>query len=153
LRIVPGDDRLGLRLEPSERPPERDPEAEADALRRHLITHPQDHEARERLALIYADDLGHRRWAVSEIETLLAQPHAPPKSVARWLHLLADVHIRNAGDEDGARAALARIIQSFPGTALAANAQSRLDHLKLELRARSTTSRLGLQPRQDPGEP
>jgi hypothetical protein len=65
--------------------------------------------------------------------------------MARWLNLLADVHLRCAGDEHAARTALSRIIHAFPGSALAANAQSRMDHLKLELRAKRPSQRLGFQ--------
>jgi hypothetical protein len=66
--------------------------------------------------------------------------------MARWLNLLADVQIRCAGDETAARAALQRIVQAQPGTALAANAQSRLEHLKLELRAKRSVRRLHFNP-------
>jgi tetratricopeptide (TPR) repeat protein len=123
-------------------PPPQDPEAEAEELRRQLMAHPNDADARERLAMIYAEGLGRMDWAIGELEQLLAQAHHPPRAQARWLHLIADLNIRQAGDESAARTSLQRVIQLFPNTALAANAQSRLDHLKLELRAVRTASRL-----------
>ncbi len=135
LHLPKADDRLGLRLgEAPPPPPEPDPAVEAQELCTHLSAHPLDTEARERLALIYADRLGRLDWAKGELEKLLAQPNHPAKSVARWLNVLADLHIRVAGDEAGARTALERVGALFPGTALEAKARSRLDHLKLELR-------------------
>src|SRR5690606_15662777 len=123
-------------------PPGEDPQAAAEELRRQLAAYPNDAEARERLATIYAESFGRADWAIGELEQVLAQTHHAPKAQARWLHLIADLSIRKAGDEAAARVALQRVIERFPNTALAANAQSRLEHLKLELRALRTASRL-----------
>ncbi len=142
--VVPvADQRLGLRLEPPEPPPEPDPAIEADALQSQLAAHPLDKEAREKLAVLYADRMGHLDWAVGEIEKLLSQPNHPPKTIARWLHLLADLHIRSAGDENSARRALERVGFLFPGTALEANARTRLERLKYELRLKQKASVVG----------
>lgn len=147
LRVVASDQRLGLRLESEPPPPEPDPELEAEALRAQLSAHPLDTEGRERLALHYADRMGRMDWALGEFDKLLSLPNQPPKSVAKWLHLLADIQVRVAGDEAGARAALLRVGELFPGTALEANARSRLERLKLEMRGREKATVVGERPR------
>ncbi len=145
--VVPlADQRVGLRLTPPDPPADPDPEIEADGLRAQLIAHPLDMEAREKLAILYADRLGRIDWAVGEIEKLLAQPDHAPKHIAKWLHLLADFQVRVAGDEAAARAALGRIGGLYPGTALQAIAQSRLELLKNELRTRKATPTVGGHP-------
>lgn len=136
LHVPKADDRLGLRMrdEVPEPPPEADPEVEAEELRQQLAMHPQDNEARERLALLYVNRFQRLDWATGEFDKLLAQPHQPAKMVARWLNQLADVQIRCGGHEAAARATLLRVAQLFPGTAHAAKAKSRMDFLKLEMR-------------------
>ncbi len=143
LHVPVADQRLGLRLHPEPPPPEPDPEIEAEALRRQLSAHPLDTEAREKLALLYADRMGRLDWALGEFDKLLAQPNQAPKAMAKWLHLLADVQIRVAGDESAARAALLKVGQLFPDTALEANAKSRLERIKLEMRAKQKTAWVG----------
>lgn len=146
LRMVTGDPHLGLRGESPSAPAPPDPEIEADELRRQIAAHPLDTEARERLALLYAERLGRFDWAIGEIDKLLGLPHQAPKAMARWLHMLADLHVRGTGDEVAARAALGRVTELFPETALAAAAQSRRDHLKLEMRVRQERRILGVDP-------
>ena len=96
--------------------------------------HPLDAEARERLGLLYATRMGRLDWAMGEFEKLLNQPNHSPKQVARWFHQLADLQVRCGGSEAGARLALQRVMELFPDTALAAQAKTRLEHLKLEMR-------------------
>lgn len=134
LKLPVGEQRLGLRTEAPAAPPEADPEIEATTLRNQLAAHPLDTEAREKLAVLYADKMGHLDWARGEIDKLLTQANHPPKSVARWLHLLADLEVRHGADEAAARAALQQIVKRFPETAIAATAQSRLERLRLEIK-------------------
>ncbi|MGE3309682.1 MAG: tetratricopeptide repeat protein [Limisphaerales bacterium] len=149
--VVPkADQRVGLKDSPPVAPPEADPEVEADALRAQLASHPLDIEARESLAILYADRLGRIDWAAAEIEKLLTQPHQAPKHVAKWLHLLADLHVRIDGDEAAARGALERIGALYPGTALESLAQARLQLLRVEFQGRTASSRIGGHP-PDPG--
>lgn len=145
-RVTQSDDRMGLRpagqqtiTMPS---PERDPEAVVHELLAHLSIHPQDTEARERLALEYADRLGHPDWAAAEIEKLIAIPSQSGRQVARWLHRLADIHVRCNGDEAAARQALLRIVKTYPDSAVAANAQARLELLKVEIKGKQNTDRI-----------
>ncbi|MBX3747563.1 MAG: tetratricopeptide repeat protein [Verrucomicrobiae bacterium] len=145
IAMVKGDERLGLRPEGTSpgAVQEPDPELETESLRQQLVEHPMDGEARERLALLYADRLGRMDWAVAEMETLLSLPNQTAKATARRLHGLADLHVRHDGNEEAARAVLGRIVTGMPGTALAMAAQSRLDHLRLEIRGRQSARTLG----------
>lgn len=143
LKLKATDQRLGLRTEPLPKPEEPDPELEIRELVKHLGAHPTDAEARERLALLYADRLGRVDWARAEIERGLAEKNVPAKHVAHWLHLLADIEVRCGTGEVGARSALERIEKLFPDSALAANARSRLERLRLEIKGKNAARTVG----------
>ena len=112
---------------------------------RHLEEHPLDHDARERLATLYADEFHQLDRAVEQLEQLIALPHQPAKAVVRWLNLIADLQIREAGNLGAAKAALERLIATNPESPAAKLARNRIELLKLEVRARekSQTVRLG----------
>jgi tetratricopeptide (TPR) repeat protein len=130
-------ENIGLLREPAAvRAPVEDPATLAGDLVRHLEQHPQDSEARERLALIYAEHYHRLDLATEQLEQLLAQPNLPAKPVVHWLNLLADLQVKQAGDLAAARSALQRIVDSFPQLAAAENAKNRMAHLPLELRAK-----------------
>jgi hypothetical protein len=78
--------------------------------------------------------------AVDQLEQLIGLPAEPPKHVAHWLNLLATLQIRRGRDLEAARTALLRIIEKFPGAALAAVAETRLNSLKMELKGGEKTS-------------
>jgi len=113
---------------------ELDPAEKASRLVEHLNQHPRDAEAREELAIIYADHYGRLELAGDQIEQLIAAPGASQKNVAHFLNLLADVHIRNGGSRAIAETALRRIIELYPNAAVAANAEKRIAYLETELR-------------------
>jgi tetratricopeptide (TPR) repeat protein len=123
---------------------EPDPAAQAAELVRHLEQHPLDGEAREKLALIYADHYQRLDLATDQLEQLVQQPHQPTKSVAGWLNLLADLHLKHAGDYDRAKAALERIVAFDPDAAAAEQARQRIAHLRLELKKNEKTQTLKL---------
>jgi len=130
-------ENIGLLREPATtHPPVEDPAALASELLRHLEQHPQDGEARERLALIYAEHYQRLDLAAEELERLLAQPNAPAKQAVRWLNLLADLRVQHAGDLAGAREALQRVVDGFPQSAAAENAKHRMANLAMELRSK-----------------
>ena len=111
-----------------------DPVQTAAQLVRHLDEHPLDNEAREQLALIYAHHYRRLDLASDQLEQMIAAPNQLPKHVVKWLNLLADLHIRLDGHPEKAREALQRVIAKFPNSAAAANAGTRIAHLKLEMR-------------------
>ena len=136
LKLGQYEQRLGLIEDSSAlKPPAEDPAATASFLVKQLEQHPQDSEARENLARIYAGHYQRLDLAADQVEQLLVQPNVPAKHAVHWLNLLADLQIKHAGDVAGARQALQRIVDLFPQSAAAENAKNRMVHLQLELRA------------------
>jgi outer membrane protein assembly factor BamD (BamD/ComL family) len=131
-----GVDNIGL-LKTYERlkPVEEDKGETARKLVEHLERFPADMEARERLAMLYADHYQRIDLAADQLEQIIAQPGQPMKNVVHCLNLLADVHIKFAADYEAARVALDRIIELYPKFAPAENARQRIAHLRLELKA------------------
>ena len=117
-------------------PAETDPAKLAADYVKHLEQHPLDSEAREKLAVLYATHYQRLDMATNELEQLINEPNQPPKRVAHWLNLLADLQLRGGADYDTVRPTLEKIIEQFPGLPVAALAQSRLAHLKLEIKGR-----------------
>ena len=107
---------------------------------KHLEQHPQDTDVREKLALIYANHFQRLDLATAELVQLINEPNHPPKRVAHWLNLLADLQIKLGGDYEMVRQTLEKIIEAFPGLAAAEVAQMRLARLKLEFKGRETAS-------------
>jgi tetratricopeptide (TPR) repeat protein len=131
---------IGL-LESSEhlRPAEIDPAKLAADYVKHLEQHPLDTEVREKLAIIYADHYQRLDLATGELEQLIEVSNQPPKRVAHWLNLLADLQIRHGADYDTVRGTLERIVERFPDWAVAELTRTRLGRLKLELKGQQAT--------------
>lgn len=133
--LKPGVEYLGLLKDQSHLlPVEKSFEEEAAQLISHLESHPLDHEARERLAVIYARHYGRLDLAAEQLEQLIALPGESPKHVAQWLHVLASLQIEGTGRTDLAEQTLRRIIDLFPKQALAELAEQRIGSLGLELK-------------------
>lgn len=115
-------------------PPEVEPGKLAAAHVKHLAAHPHDTEVREKLALIYARDYQRLDLATMELAQLINEPKHPPKQVARWLNLLANLQIELGADIDTVRATLGKIVESFPALPVAELAQRRLDRLENEFK-------------------
>jgi TolA-binding protein len=118
------------------KPVEEDKGETARKLVQHLERFPADMEARESLAVLYAEHYQRVDLAADQLEQIIAQPGQPMKNVAHCLNLLADAHMKFAGDYEAARAALERIIELYPKFAPAENARQRIAHLRLELKGR-----------------
>lgn len=117
------------------RPTETDPALLANQYVKHLEEHPLDTEAREKLAVLYADHFQRLDLATNELEQLIQQPNQPSRLVVRWLNLLADIQIRGGADYETVRAIIQRIIDRDPKAAAANVAQNRLARLRLELKS------------------
>jgi tetratricopeptide (TPR) repeat protein len=115
-------------------PAETDPVKQAADYVKHLEQHPLDTEAREKLAILYAAHYKRLDLATNELAQLINEPGQPFKLVAHWLNLLADLQIRSGADFETVRPTLEKIIEHFPGMAVAELARSRLAHLKLEIK-------------------
>lgn len=131
-----GADNIGLRDDSAGlRAPAEDVAGTAADYVKHLEQYPLDNEAREKLAVIYAEHYHRLDLATDQLEQLIAAPHQPAKHVVHWLNTLADLQIKEASDLAAAQRTLQRIVDQFPKTAAAENALHRLAYLKLELRA------------------
>jgi hypothetical protein len=122
-------------LTPAEIPPEQ---VAADYVK-HLQAHPDDTEAREKLAIIYARHYKRLDLATGELAQMINEPNHPTKRTAHWLNLLADLQVHGGADYETVRATLEQIIERFPDFAVADVARSRLARLKLEFKALEKT--------------
>jgi tetratricopeptide (TPR) repeat protein len=120
-------------------PAEIDPAQRAADYVKHLTQHPLDMEVREKLAILYADHYQRLDLAAGELEQLIEEPHQPPKRVAHWLNLFADLQIRHGVDYETVRGTLERIVERFPDLAVAEMARTRLGCLKIELKGHKET--------------
>ncbi|SPE52202.1 conserved membrane hypothetical protein [Verrucomicrobia bacterium] len=118
-------------------PRETDPAEEAAQYVKHLEAHPLDTEAREHLAVIYADHYQRLDLATDQLEQMIDQPHQPARLVTHWLNLLADLQVRSGVDYESVRQTLQRIIDRNPNLAAAEIARKRLGLLKLELKGQA----------------
>jgi hypothetical protein len=144
--VPEADRRLGLHggkltgLRPQDTPMQR-----ASQLVRQLVERPDDNEAREQLAVLYAESLHRLDLAEQQLDQLVAQPGAPDKEIVRWLNLKADLQVHCLADTRAAALSLQRIIEMFPESAAAANAHRRQQFLTVEVKAKkeSQVIRLG----------
>ncbi len=129
--------RVGLMQKaPALAPVETDPAQRAAELVKHLDQHPYDAEAREQLAIIYADHYHRLDLATGQLEDMIQQPNQPGRQVVRWLNLMADLQIRSGVDLETIKATLQRIVDREPNLAAAENARKRIELLKLELKGK-----------------
>jgi tetratricopeptide (TPR) repeat protein len=135
--VAEGVRNIGL-LQTSEhlRPVGTDPTQQAEEYVKHLEQHPLDTEAREKLAIIYADHYGRLDLASDQLEQLIQDPSEPAKLVVHWLNVLADLQIRCGATYETARETLERIVDRAPNRAAAEIARHRIALLKLELKAK-----------------
>jgi outer membrane protein assembly factor BamD (BamD/ComL family) len=118
-------------------PLEETPAQAASRLLAHLSDHPTDYEAREQLGLIYARDFQRIDLAADQLEVLIAIPNQTQKHVAHWLNMLADWNIQYAGNLTSAKLILERLVDLYPGSAVAANAEKRIAYLPLEMKKKA----------------
>lgn len=120
-------------------PKATDPAQLAAEYVKHLELHPQDTDAREKLAVLYADHFKRMDLATDQLTQLINQPHQPTRNVVHWLNLLADLQVRHGADYDTVRQTLEQIVERYPNLAAADMARNRLDLIKLELKAKQRT--------------
>lgn len=132
-----GAENLGLiRDQGKLKVPEPDHAAEARQLAKQLEAHPQDNDAREKLAVLYAKHYGRLDLAAEQLEQMIGQPTHTPKQIIHWLNLLADLQVHGGAEFAQVRATLQRIVDGYPQLPAAQNAQRRLDMLARELKAK-----------------
>lgn len=125
-------------------PTATDPASAAASYVKHLEQHPQDTEAREKLAIIYADHYGRLDMAADQLDQLINQPNQPAKLVVHWLNLLADLQIRHGDSYDLVGKTLEQIVERYPNLAAAGLARNRMDLLKLELKVKEKNQAIKL---------
>jgi hypothetical protein len=136
IAVPRGPERLGLMKDQSAlKRPAEDPAAQAEAYAKHLQENPHDHEAREKLARIYAEYFQRLDLALDQMDQLVQDPHQPPRQRIHHLNTITDLQIKFGKDIAAARAALQRIIDLNPTGASAETARHRIDRLPLELKA------------------
>ncbi len=142
--VPTGERNIGLRsgVKPAFHAPE--PPDELAALVSQLERHPADVESRERLAVLYAEELGRADLARDQLEQLISLRAETPKRIGHWLNLLATVHARFGNDLASAEEALRRIIALFPKSAMAEHAATRLASLAQEVKAHQASGSIAL---------
>lgn len=139
--VAEGVANIGL-IDPSsyQAPAGPDLKQEAAELVKHLQDHPFDADAREKLALIYADHYNRMDMATDQFEQLITCPNQPQKRVVGWINRFADLQIRHGEKYDAVRATLQRILDLYPGSPAADVAANRITLLKLELKGKEKVS-------------
>jgi tetratricopeptide (TPR) repeat protein len=120
-------------------PEEIEPGKQAAIFVKHLEQHPLDTDVREKLAILYARHFKRLDLATMELAQLINEPKQPPKRVAHWLNLLADLQFHGGADYEAVRETLEKIVGQFPDLPVAAIARLRLGHLKIELKGQQET--------------
>jgi tetratricopeptide (TPR) repeat protein len=135
--VKEGVRNLGLAKNPHQFvPTDTDPSKTAAECVKHLEQHPLDTDARERLAVIYADHYHRLDLATDQLEQMIQLPNQPPKQVVRWLNQLADLQVREGLDYESVKQTLQRVVTLDPKLAAAETAGKRIALLKLELKAK-----------------
>ena len=136
IAVPPGEDNLGLKGSMEHLVPEAEnPGKLAAEYVKHLAEHPHDTDIREKLAVIYADHFHRLDLAVGELAQMINFPNQPPKRVAHWLTVLANLQIRHGADYATVRQTLQKIVDTFPDLPVAQSARSRIALLALEFKA------------------
>jgi tetratricopeptide (TPR) repeat protein len=122
-----------------------DHQAEAAGLLAHLEAHPMDWDSRERLAVLYLQELHEPKLAQDQLEYLLHLPDVPERKIVLWLNKLTDLHV-DLDNMEAAKQTLIRLISLFPETVQATRAQFRLDNLGIEARKHRATRTVAMAP-------
>lgn len=101
-----------------------------------LEADPNDVPSRERFAWLLAERLDRVGLAVDQLELLIAMPGQSPEMQAQWLARIAHLQLRHLQDEEAGRKTLRRLVEDFPKTREAFEAQCRLHLLDVETRLR-----------------
>jgi len=93
---------------------------------------PNNVHVRERLARIFAEQMGRSDLAMEQIQLLLGMPDQPDSRRAEWLGLTAAWHLKYRHDPEAGRNALERLLREFPQTPQALAARRRLELMDRE---------------------
>jgi tetratricopeptide (TPR) repeat protein len=143
--VTPGLQDMGLLSGDQHiKAPEEDPARQVADYVRHLEVHPLDTEAREKLAVLYANHYERLDFAADQLEQLITHSDQPAARTVHWLNLLADLQLQHGANYETVRATLQRIVELFPDNAASGVARSRIAHLKLEFRGKEKNQAIKL---------
>ncbi len=125
----------------------------ANACVEQLKANPDNVPAREKLARLFAEQLGKADLGIEQLGLLLGMPGQPANRRADWLGLMAAWQIRYRGDLAAGGAVLERLLAEFAGTPQAFAARRWLDRLKAEALAKSSVPQRSSPLRVEPGTP
>ena len=109
------------------------PLVQTDRYLAHLKAYPKDWDTREKLATHYVENYdfpqGFQEGA-NQLEILIASKLSDKEEKCRWIHLLADWQAKIGRDPEGARETLGRIIEMYPGSAQASQAERAIQYVR-----------------------
>lgn len=145
LAVKPGRRDVGLqRASAGPAEPDQTPEQRAAEYVNHLEQYPQDDDAREQLAILYAEHYQRLDLATDQLEQLIQQPTIAPKQAAHWLNRLADLQVKLGAPLETVQATLQRMVDLNPKAAAADHARQRLAVLKLQCKRNAAGQSLKL---------
>jgi tetratricopeptide (TPR) repeat protein len=112
-----------------------------------LKSDPDDVATREKLARLFAEQLGRADMGIEQTKLLLEMPNQPDSKIVEWLAQIAAWQIKYQRNTEAGREILQRIIAEYPQSPQAFAAQRRMNLLTMEARLRNKTgspTRIGL---------
>jgi len=112
---------------------EVDPAVLTERYLAHLKTYPNDWDTREKLATHYIEKyelLEGLQEAANQMEILISSKLSNKEEKCRWIHQLADWQAKVGRDPAGARETLGRIIEMYPGSAQASQAERAIQYVR-----------------------
>jgi len=104
-----------------------------------LKSDPDDVATREKLARLFAEQLGRADMGIEQTKLLLEMPNQPDSKIAEWLAQIAAWQIKYQRNLEAGRETLRRIIAEYPQSTQAFAAQRRMNLLAMEARLRDKT--------------
>lgn len=132
-----GDSLDESKEQPPELPDRKRAAARAEKLVEQLKADPDDVDAREKLARLFAEEIQRAELGLEQLRLLLNMPDQLDSKRAEWLGLSAAWHLKYQHDPATGRRILERIIQEFPTSPQAFAARRRLVALEKEARSES----------------
>ena len=130
-KVMPKFERdLGLKKKAGPVIKEVDADKITDEFLAYLNQHPNDWDAREQLAHHYIEHYDGVEQAALQFEELIASKFANKADKCRWLHQIANWHAKVGDDTPAARATLERIVEMYPGSAYAEQAERAMHYLR-----------------------
>jgi hypothetical protein len=111
-------------------PPRHESVELANACVEKLKLDPNNIAAREKLARLFAEQLGKADLGIEQLALLLDMPDQENAKRAEWLSLTAAWHIKYRQDSDTGRKALERLVSEFPQSVQAFAARRRIQLMR-----------------------